>query len=94
MTYDSSNFSLLSPSHSILAITYANGVASPVTSVGNVFVSSTLSLFNVLYVPSLTCNLFFTSQINKALNCVALFYPTYCIFYNIHTKERISSGKQ
>ena len=44
MTCDSSNFSFLSPSHSTLAITNANGVSSPVTGVGNVLVSSTLSL--------------------------------------------------
>jgi hypothetical protein len=84
----------LSPSHSILAITNANSVSSPVTGVGNVHISSTLSPSNVLYIPSLTCNLLSISQITKALNYVALFYPTYYIFQNIHTKERIGSGRQ
>ena len=94
MTCDSLNFSFLSPSYSILVITNVNGVSSPITGVGNVLVSSTLSLSNVLYVPSLTCNLLFISQITKTLNCVTLFYLTYCIFQNIHTKKRIGSGRK
>ena len=30
----------------------------------------------------------------KSHNCVTTFFPTYCIFQNIHTKERIGSGKR
>lgn len=94
MTYDPNKFSRFSPNCSKTVITNANGVSSPVVSVGTVPLSPSLSIYDVLLVPSLNCNLLSVSQLTKSHNCVVLFFLTYCIFQNIHTKERIGSGKQ
>jgi len=57
-------------------------------------VSPLLSISNVLFVPSLNCNILFVSQLTKSHNCVFLFFPTYCTLQNIYTKEKINNGKR
>ena len=94
MTYEKKRFSHLSSSYPKSVITNANGVSSPVVDIGTILLSPSLSINNVLFVPSLNCNLIFVSQLTKSHNCVTTFFPTYCIFQNIHTKERIGSGKR
>lgn len=94
MTCDRYRFSHLSPKCSKTTITNANGVSSPVIGVGTVPLSPTLAIKDVLFVPSLNCNLLSVTQLTKSHNCVALFFPTHCIFQNIHTREKIGSGRR
>ena len=94
MTYDKKRFSHLSSRCPKSVITNANGVSSPVVGIGTVPLSPSLSINNVLFVPSLNCNLISVSQLTKSHNCVTTFFPTYCIFQNIHTKKRIGSRKR
>jgi hypothetical protein len=94
MTCDRYRFSHLSPKCSKTTITNANGVSSPVIGVGTVPLSPTLAIKDVLFVPSLNCNLLSINQLTKSHNCVALFFPTHCVFQNIHTQEKIGSGRQ
>ena len=62
------------------SIVNANGVTYPVTGAGTVALSSSLSLSNTLLVPSLLSKLMSVSQAIEELNCVALIYPTFCLF--------------
>lgn len=94
MTCDRQMFSNLSSSCSKSVITNANGVSSPIVGIGTVSLSPSLSLTDTLFIPSLNCNLMSVSQLTKSHNCVAIFFPTHCIFQNIHTKELIGSGKE
>ena len=55
-----------------------NGEMASVTHIGTVILSSSLTLHNVLYVPSFTFNLFFVSSFTKfQLNCLVLL-STFC----------------
>ena len=94
MTCDPSKFTNLSSSDSKPVIVNANGISSPVVGLGTVSISPSLSISNVLFVPSLNCNLLSVSQITKSHNCVAIFFPTHFVLQNIHTKEKIGSGKK
>ena len=80
MTCDRYRFSHLSSKSSKITITNANGVSSPVIGIGTIPLSLALTIKDVLFVPSLNCNLLSVNQIAKSHNCVALFFPTHCIF--------------
>jgi transposase InsO family protein len=81
-------------SNSKTIIINANGVPSPIEGVGTVSLSPSLSISDVLFVPTLNCNLLSVSKLLKSHSCVAMFYPTHCLLQNIHTKEKIGSGRQ
>jgi len=59
--------------------------------VGTVCLSHSLSILDVLFVPTLNCNLLSVSKLTKSCSCVALFYPTHYLFQTIHSKEKIGS---
>lgn len=50
------------------------------------------NLNSVLVVPSLDYNLLSVSQITTALSCVVIFWPEYCVFKDIQTKQTIGYG--
>jgi len=94
MTCDPHKFNNFSPNCSKTAIINANGISSPIEGVGTISLSPSLSIFDVLFVPTLNCNLLFVSKLTKSHYCDALFYPTHCFFQNIHSKEKIGSGRE
>lgn len=94
MTCDHAKFTNLSTNNSKPAIINANGISSPVTGMGSVHISPSLSISNVLFVPSLNCNLLSVSQLTESHECVITFFPTHCVLQNMHTKEKIGSGKR
>ena len=57
-------------------IVIADGSLIIVTSVGDVQISPTLTLRNVLYVPKLSTNLVSIQKITQDLGCIMTFYPT------------------
>ena len=94
MTCDRNMFTQFSSNSSVPVIINANGASSPVMGSGTIYISPLLSISNVLFVPSLNCNLLSVSQLIQSHNCVFFFFPTYCTLQNIHTKEKISSDKR
>jgi hypothetical protein len=93
MTFDASDFSQQSPPRRT-SIANANGDISSVTGAGTVMISPALSLSHTLLVPSLSHKLLSVSQITKALNCVVLIYPMFCLIQDILTKEIIGRGTE
>ncbi|KAL5843425.1 hypothetical protein ACOSQ4_009383 [Xanthoceras sorbifolium] len=47
---------------------------------------------SVLVVPSLDYNILSVSQITTSLSCIVIFWPDYCVFKNIKTKQTIGYG--
>ena len=92
MTYDPHKFINFSPNCSKTAIINANGISSPIEGVGTISLSPSLLIFDVLFVPTLNCNILSVSKLTKSHSCVALFYPTHCFFQNIDSTEKIGSG--
>jgi len=80
MTCDSHKFINFSPNCSKIAIINANGISSPVEGVGTISLSPSLSISDVVFVPTLNCNLLSVSKLINSHSCIALFYPTHsCI---------------
>jgi len=80
MTCDPHKFINFFPNSSKTAIINANGISSPIEGIGTISLSPSLSISDVLFVPTLNCNLFSFSKLTKSHSCVALFYPTHCVF--------------
>ena len=54
--------------------------------------TNTLNLDFVLVVPSLNYNILLVSQITTALFCVVIFWPEFCVFKDIRTRQTIGCG--
>lgn len=91
MTFTAADFGVSTPPQRT-NIVNANGATYPVTGAGNVVLSPSLSLNNTLLVPSLSSKLLSVGRITEELNCVALMYPTFCLFQDILTKTIIGRG--
>ena len=91
MTFATTDFTMTSPLR-CTSVANANGVVSPITGAGSVYLSHSLQLSNTLLVPSLSHKLLSVSQVTIELNCVVLMYPTFCILQDILTKEIIGRG--
>jgi hypothetical protein len=70
----------------------ADGSTRAVTGTGVVVCGSNMSLSSVLHVPSFPINLLSISCITKELNCVAIFYPKWCLFLEIGTRRELGRG--
>ena len=54
--------------------------------------TNTLHLDSVLVVPSLNYILLLVSQITATLSCIVIFWPNFCVFKDIQTRETIGHG--
>ncbi|KAJ0076392.1 hypothetical protein Patl1_33680 [Pistacia atlantica] len=91
MTFDSMHISHLKPS-SHKFVSTANGESTQVIGEGSVTFQNTLNLDSVLVVPSLNYNFLSITQITKTLSCVVIFWPDFCVFKSIQTKQMIGCG--
>ena len=91
MTFDSKQVSLLKSS-SQHSVSTANGTPIPIIGEGSLSLTNTLNLDSILVVPSLNYNLLSVSQITTALFCVVIFWPEFCVFKDIRTRQTIGCG--
>ncbi|KAK2975037.1 hypothetical protein RJ640_002466 [Escallonia rubra] len=91
MTFDSRQVSTLKQS-SQKFVTTANGTPAPIVGEGHLPLTSNMNLDSVLVVPSLDYNLLSVSQITTALFCVVIFWPNFCVFKDIRTRQTIGCG--
>ena len=91
MTFDSKQVSPLRPSSQKI-VSIANGNTTPVIGEGCLTLTNTLNLDSVLVVPSLYYNLLSVSQITAALSCIVIFWPKFCVFKDIQTRQMIGYG--
>ncbi|XP_022873848.1 uncharacterized protein LOC111392690 [Olea europaea var. sylvestris] len=75
-----------------IGISTANGSISPITGEGPVILSDTLTLDNVLVVPSLEYNLLSISRITSSLSCTVTFWPYFFVFQDILTRKILGFG--
>jgi hypothetical protein len=75
-------------------VTMPSGEQAPITSIGNLPLNSTVTLKNVLGVPTFKVDLMSVSRITKDLNCSVTFFPYWCILQDLRTKTTIGLGKQ
>ncbi|KAK2996779.1 hypothetical protein RJ639_025625 [Escallonia herrerae] len=91
MTFDSRQVSTLKQS-SQKFVTTANGTPAPIIGEGHLPLTDNMNLDSVLVVPSLDYNLLSVSQITTALFCVVIFWPNFCVFKDIRTRQTIGCG--
>ena len=91
MTFDFRQVSTLRPSSQKIVST-ANGNTTLVIGEGSLTLTDTLNLDYVLVVLSLVYNLLLVSQITTTLSCIIIFWPEFCVFKDIQTRQMIGYG--
>ncbi|KAH9656136.1 retrovirus-related pol polyprotein from transposon RE1 [Citrus sinensis] len=61
---------------------------------GNIVLDGRLKLTNVLYVPSLNCNLISVSQLVEESNCIIQFTNKFCVIQDRTSRMLIGAGEQ
>jgi len=74
-------------------ISLPNGDIVSITYTGTLCISPTISLPNVLYVPSFKFNLLSINKLTSTLNCVAIFFSGFCVFQDLSTRKLIRMGE-
>ena len=70
----------------------ADGSSQPIMGGGTIMCNTDMYLSSVLHVPSFPINLLSISCITKELNCVAIFFPSWCLFQELGTGRRLGTG--
>lgn len=70
-----------------------NGEQTRINSIGSIQLSSDLSLDGVLHVPNFRVNLISVSKLTRALRCIVIFYPNFCVVQDVDTRRMIGLGK-
>ncbi|KZV25423.1 hypothetical protein F511_19803 [Dorcoceras hygrometricum] len=71
-----------------------NGSKVSISKVGSTFLSESIELQNVLYVPHFQFNILSVSKFTKAHGCFVTFYPDFCIFQDLKTRRVMGIGKE
>ncbi|XP_071933223.1 uncharacterized protein [Coffea arabica] len=94
MISNSSLFSTFQPHTSVPTVTLTDGSKSRVLRSGSVNPTPLISLSSVLNLPELSFNLISVSKLTRAFNCSAQFFPDYCLFQDLTTKQIIDKGHE
>ena len=79
---------------SLPSVVMPNGDQAPITSTGNLPLSSIIYLKNVLGVPSCKVDLMSVSRVTSDLNCSITFFAQLCILQDLMTGMTIGLGEQ
>ena len=94
MTPKSQLFHTYTPSPSNKKIVVANGSLVTVTGFGDIYITPTLILKNVLHVPKLSVSLVSIQKLTHDLKCYTIFFPSYCVFQEHDSGRRIGLAKE
>ncbi|GJX34562.1 cysteine-rich receptor-like protein kinase 8 [Tanacetum coccineum] len=75
-------------------ITLPNGQSSDITQIGQVKLNNGIMLKDVLCVPSFKFSLLSIPKLTKDNNCVAIFFPNFCVLQDLTTKKVLGLGKK
>lgn len=87
-------FSSLSLDTSLSSVSITDSSLIPVLGIGIVCVTSTITLFNVLYIPKFPVNLLSISTLTRTLNCSNTFLSSHYVFQDLKTKATIGGGSR
>ena len=94
MTHFSQFFHTYIPCPSNRKIVVANESLATVAGLGDVYVSPSLVLKNILHVPKLSTNLVSIQKLTHDLQCYAMFSPSYCVFEDQGSRRKIGLAKE
>ena len=94
MTGSSSIFSSYKPCAGSKIVKIADGSLSPIAGNGDIKLSPSITLSNVLHVPKFLCNLLSISKVTKDLNCRANFFHSHCEFQDTDLGKMIGNARE
>ena len=94
MTSKSQLFNTYTPSPSNKKIVVANGSLVTIAGFGDIYITPTLILKNVLHVPKLSVNLVSIQKLTHDLKCYDIFIPSYCVFQEQDLGRKIGLAKE
>ena len=92
MIGNSSLFSTFQSQPSTSIVTLADGSQSCVLGSGTIFPTPSLSLSSILSLPNFSFNLMSISKLTRALKDYISFFPDFCFFQDLMTKQIINRG--
>ena len=94
MTSNSSLFSTFQSQPSPSTVTLADGSHSCVLGSGTIVPTPSIPLTSVLSLPNFSFNLMSVSKLTRALKCCISFFPDFCLFQDLMTKQIIGRGRE
>ena len=94
MTSNSSIFSTFQSQPSPSIVTLADGSHSCVLRLGTIVPTPSIPLTSVLSLPKFSFNLMSISKLTRALKCYISFFPDFCLFQDLITKQIIGRGRE
>ena len=94
MTCNSSLFSTFQSQPSPSTVTLADGSHSCVLGSGTIVPTPSIPLTSVLSLPNFSFNLISVSKLTRALKCYISFFPDFCLFQDLMTKQIIGRGRE
>ncbi|KAL6328809.1 hypothetical protein AAG906_003826 [Vitis piasezkii] len=94
MTHSPNIFSTYFPCSSSRKIATADGSLTTVAGIGDVKISPSLMLKNVLHVPRLTMNLISIQKLTQDLHCNVVFYHSHCVFQDEDSGRMIGHARE
>ena len=94
MTGNSSLFSTFQSQSSPSTVTLADGSHSCVLGFGTIVPTPSIPLTSVLSLPNFYFNLMSVSKLTRALKCYISFFPNFCLFQDLMTKQIIGRGRK
>ncbi|RVW64179.1 hypothetical protein CK203_046335 [Vitis vinifera] len=94
MTHSPNIFSTYFPCSSSRKIATVDGSLTTVAGIGDVKISPSLMLKNVLHVPRLTTNLISIQKLTQDLHCNVVFYHSHCVFQDEDSGRMIGHARE
>ena len=94
VTGNSSLFSTFQSQSSPSTVTLADGSHSCVLGSGTIVPTPSIPLTLVLSLPNFSFNLMSVSKLTQALKCYISFFPDFCLFQDLMTKQIIGRGRE
>ncbi|KAM2583718.1 hypothetical protein TB2_044793 [Malus domestica] len=76
------------------SVNLPNGSQAQISCLGSIKITPNLDLKDVLCVPGFRVNLMSVSKATRELNCLIIFFPTFCLLQDLATKKMIGLGKE
>ena len=94
MTGNSSLFSTFRSQPSPSTVTLADGLHSCVLRSGTIVPTPSIPLTSVLSLPNSSFNLMSVSKLTRVLKCYISFFPDFCLFQDLMTKQIIGIARE
>lgn len=94
MSHSPNLFTTYSPCPSSRKIATADGSLTTVAGTGNIELTPSLTLKNVLHVPRLSTNLVSVKRLTQDLHCHVIFHHSYCVFQDKDSGRTIGHARE